>query len=114
MPTNILRLTPEMLANAQRIAEQVAQKYGCTPQDLLAHCKQVRLREMYQEYYARLLFEANLSTVWAARVAKRDHTSIVHSVKAMAHKRYGLPMKIRIAEIRNYWLVEQQIKRIKA
>ena len=114
MPTNILRLTPEMRAAAQRIAEQVAQKYGVTPKDLLAHCKRVRLREMYQEYYARLLWEAGLSTVWTARIAKRDHTSICYVMKAMGRERYGLPLKTRLAVIRDYWLAEQQIERVAA
>ena len=98
-----LTLTPEQRKHTQVVLEQVAAKFRTTPKEMLRPCKSQKNIAMKRELWARLLWEVGLSSVWAARVAKRDHTTLIYGMRRMGEEYYGLPFRSSLEEIGAVW-----------
>lgn len=97
------RMTMEERRGAQRVLEQTAVRYGMTTQEVQSLGKDIKYNEVKWYYWASLLFDVGLTVTWAGRVAKRDHTTLIHSLRRMGEELYGLPYKSTLAEIGEVW-----------
>jgi len=98
-----LKMTREQRQHAQIVLEQIAERYQMTPQEVLKPCKSQKNIEMKRQFWARLLWEVGLSSVWASRFAKRDHTTLIHAMRRMGEDDYGLPFRSSLEEIGAVW-----------
>ena len=98
-----LYITTEQRKHANRILNETAAKYGATPNDIIKPSKRVALANMKREFWARLMYEVDLSVTWAARFAKKDHTTLIHGMRRMGQEYYGLPYVSSLEEIGELW-----------
>lgn len=98
-----LYITTEQRKHVNRVLNETAAKYGATPNDIIKPSKRVALVNMKREFWARLLWEADLTVTWAARFAKRDHTTIIHAMRQIGKENYGLPYQSSLEEIGKLW-----------
>ena len=98
-----LYITTEQRKHANRVLIETAAKYNAVPNDIIKPSKRVAIMEMKREFWARLLWEADLTVTWAARFAKRDHTTLLHAMRKMGKEYYGLPYQSSLAQIGEVW-----------
>lgn len=70
--------------NARKLVTQVALAHGLTWRDLLGPCRERRVVLPRNEAAFRLITELRLSYPKAARVLRRDHTTVLHSCRRHA------------------------------
>jgi len=100
---HVLYITTEQRNKANRLLKEIAAKYDFTPNDIIKPSKRAVLVDMKREFWARLLWEADFTVTWAARFARRDHTTIIHAMRQMGKEHYGLPYQSSLEEIGAVW-----------
>ena len=104
--------TPRQQAD-QAIAETAA-RYGLSTDRVLVPCKKQRDVPSRHAVWLDLFCEQGWSTVTMGRRLRRNHATIIYGVRRAAHVRWGLPVTLSMADIRNAYLASLQVERAAA
>jgi chromosomal replication initiation ATPase DnaA len=69
---------------SDRIIAEVARRHGLTPKIILGRCRVQKAAHARQEAMALIYETGQVSLPWIGRKFNRDHTTVLHGVRAHA------------------------------